>query len=357
VPAERLRRARSLLPAAAVDALVITRQENVRYLSGFTGTAGSLLISSRRAVLITDPRYAGQAAAQARGFTAEISPRAPWEIAVSLAGGGRIGFEADSVPYAAWEAMGVEAHDNGRGVLVPCRGLIEGLRAIKDPAELDVLESAATLAAASLAEVLPMVKPGAVERDVALAIEHLMQRKGAEGAAFASIVASGPRAALPHGRASERRIEAGDMVVIDIGARFEGYHSDMTRTVCAGRPADEAATIHEVVREAQRRAIEAVRPGATARDVDAAARDTIAEAGFGSFFSHGTGHGVGLQVHEAPRIGPRSDDVLEAGMVLTIEPGIYVPGRTGVRIEDMVAVTGTGSRRLTPSAADDWILE
>jgi Xaa-Pro aminopeptidase len=357
VPADRLERARTLLPAAEADALVVTRQENVRYLSGFTGTAGSLLITPDRAILVTDSRYAGQAAEQAGGFALEISSRVPSGIAVALAGGGRIGFEADEVSFAAWEVMGVEAHDNGGGVLVPCRGLIEGLRAVKDSAELEVLGSAARLAASSLAESLPLVKPGTAERDVALAIEHLMQRKGAEGAAFASIVASGPRAALPHGRASTRRIEAGDMVVIDIGARFEGYHSDMTRTVCAGRPAEEAATIHAVVREAQRRAIEVVRPGARARDVDAAARETIAAAGYGSFFGHGTGHGVGLQVHESPRVGPRSDDVLEAGMVLTIEPGIYLPGRMGVRIEDMVAVTGTGARLLTPPAADDWILE
>ncbi|MGH9870731.1 MAG: M24 family metallopeptidase [Candidatus Polarisedimenticolia bacterium] len=354
---DRLDLARGLLDDAGLDALLVGHPANVRYLSGFDGSAGALLISGSGALLITDGRYAAQASLQAPAFEPFVTALPPSEAAIGLARpGARLGFESDHVAYGTWERMQRAAHDKGGCLLVPCRGLIEGLRSRKDSHEMALLEKAARIAADALASALSLVRPGVAERDVAEEVERRMKQAGAEGAAFPPIVASGPRAALPHGRASERRIEAGDLVVIDIGARFEGYHSDMTRTVCAGRPHQESEQIHAVVREAQRRAIDMVRPGVSARDVDAAAREVIAAAGFGDRFTHGTGHGVGLEVHEAPRLGPRSEDVLDAGMVITIEPGIYLSDRTGVRIEDMVAVTPSGSRTLTPAAAP-WILE
>ncbi|HKY34131.1 MAG TPA: aminopeptidase P family protein [Candidatus Polarisedimenticolia bacterium] len=359
-PAGRLKKARAALEEAGLDALVVTSAENVRYLSGFTGSSAALAVPAAPAGdpwLVTDGRYAEQAGSEAPGFRVRIVAGAPGAAAARLAAGARVGFEAACVTWDLWQEMREALKDAGGPVLIPCRNLIEALRTRKDERELEVMERAAAIASGALEEALPLVRPGTSERDIALRIEQAMHRRGAEGPAFASIVASGPRAALPHGRASGRLLGEQELVVIDIGARFEGYHSDMTRTFFTGRPGAEARRVRETVREAQQRAIEAVRPGVAARDVDRAARQVIEDAGFAERFGHGTGHGVGLQVHEAPRVGARSEEVLEAGMVITVEPGIYLQGEGGVRIEDMVLVTGTGARVLTPASGETWCLE
>ncbi|HZI95233.1 MAG TPA: aminopeptidase P family protein [Patescibacteria group bacterium] len=353
----RLAAARGLLASSGIDALVVSRIENVRYLSGFTGSSAALLISESTAVLVTDSRYAEQSAAEAPCFQIDVVGGAPAIAGARRAGAVRVGFEAEVVAFDAWEAMRHAVQDKAGGVLVPCRGLIEGLRIIKDPEEIALIQRAVDITSDAFEQTLPLVVAGAVERDLALEIEFRMKQAGAEELAFDLIVASGPRSSLPHGRAAERRLGQGEFVVFDIGARFKGYHSDMTRTVYLGRPDDKATRIYRTVLESQLLGIESVRPGVTANDVDAAARGYIERTGHAGRFGHGTGHGVGLQIHEAPRVGPRSEEVLRAGMVLTVEPGIYIPGEGGVRIEDIVVVTDTGHRVMTPTRKDRWALE
>lgn len=345
---------RRRLEADSLDALVVGKRENVRYLSGFTGTSGALRIGADEAVLLTDSRYAEQAAAEAPGFDIEIVAGPPALLAAMRTPAQRVGFEPGSLGYDLWERMRAIVEGKRGGSLIPCSGAVEALRACKDPAELVLIEKAVRIASEALEEVRTMAIPGAIERDLALEIEFRMRRAGAEAAAFDLIVASGPRAALPHGRASGKRLSAGEFVVFDIGARFEGYHSDMTRTLFIGSPGRRERALYETVLAAQERAIRAIRPGATGQVVDEAARSVIREAGHGEHFGHGTGHGVGLEVHESPRIGSASADVLEAGMVVTVEPGVYLPGECGLRIEDMAVVEATGCRILTPRGPSTW---
>lgn len=353
----RLAAVRGLLAPAKIDALVVSRIENVRYVSGFTGSSAALLITESSSILITDSRYAEQSAAEASCFQIEVVGGTPAIAGARRAEAVRVGFEAEAVAFDVWESMRAVVQDKAGGVLVPCRGLIEGLRIIKDPEELALIQRAVDITSEAFEQTLPLVGPGAIERDLALEIEFRMKQAGAEELAFDLIVASGPRSSLPHGRAADRRLGQGEFVVFDIGARFRGYHSDMTRTVYTGRPDQKATTIYQTVLEAQRLGIESVRPGITANDVDAAARGYIERTGHAGRFGHGTGHGVGLQIHEAPRVGPRSEEILQAGMVLTVEPGIYIPGEGGVRIEDIVVVTETGHRVMTPTRKDRWALE
>lgn len=355
--APRLDSIRKLLAPAQIDALVISRIENVRYVSGFTGSSAALLISESTALLVTDSRYAEQSAAEAACFRIEISSAIPTVVAGGAAAVRRVGFEAEAVAYDVWERLRSAVQDTAGGVLIPCRGLVEGLRITKDDAELDLIQRAVNITSAAFEETLVLIRPGAMERDLALEIEWRMKQAGAEDLAFDLIVASGPRSSMPHGRAADRRLCDGEFIVFDIGARVKGYHSDMTRTVFLGRPDGKAREIYQTVLEAQQLAIEAVGPGIRAREIDAAARGRIDGSGYAGRFGHGTGHGVGLEIHEAPRIGPRSDEVLSAGMVLTVEPGIYLPGERGVRIEDVVAVTETGHRVMTPTRRDRWALE
>ncbi len=353
-PLSRLQALRQRLAADRIEALVVSKRENVRYLSGFTGTSGALRITAEEAVLMTDSRYTEQAGAEAPGFDVETCSGAPALLATLRTPMLRVGFEAGAVGYELWHRMRGAVEDKRGGVLIPCTGLVEILRARKDATEIALIERAARIAASALEAIRPLAVPGAVERDLGLEIEFHMRRAGAESAAFDLIVASGPRAALPHGRASGRRLQAGEFVVFDIGARYEGYHSDMTRTLFIGRPGPRERALYDTVFAAQDRAIGAIRPGVTGQVVDEAARSVIGAAGHGERFGHGTGHGGGLEVHESPRIGSASADVLEAGMVVTVEPGVYLPGECGLRSEDMALVETTGCRMLTPRPASTW---
>ena len=348
---------RALLESAGVDALIVSKPHNVRYLSGFTGSSSALRVTGSDATLVTDSRYGEQAATEAPDCSVEVAGGAPTLIAAMRAGVRRIGFESEAVSYDQWERMAEIVQGKNGGVLVPCRGLVEQLRVRKSPSEIALIQRAADIITAAYTATLPSVGPGAVEQELALAIEESIRRDGAEGMAFDPIVASGPRSALPHGRASTRRIEADEFVVFDIGACFEGYHSDMTRTVFTGKPDGKATLHYKTVLEAQQKAIETIAPGIAASEVDRAAREVINNAGHGERFGHATGHGVGLEVHEAPRVGSIADEVLEPGMVITVEPGIYIPGEAGVRIEDMVLVEERGHRVLTPLPKNEWGLE
>jgi len=318
----------------------------VRYLCGFTGSSAALLVLSDRAILFTDSRYTLQAHEEAPETEVETVDHSVLAAAVRAASGkGSVGFESDHMSVA--EHASLSCGENAPA-LVPTRGLVERLRAVKDQHEIEAIQASLDLSARAFEAGLGALERGATEVEIAAAVEHEMRRGGASAPAFESIVASGPRAACPHARASMRRPGAGEPVVMDIGARLDGYASDMTRTVFAGDPGETGRRIHSAVLEALTRAEAEVRPGVAAAQVDGAARKALSEAGFAeAAYRHGTGHGIGLEVHEAPRIGPGRDEILEAGMVLTLEPGIYIEGWGGVRIEDVVAVEAGGCRLLT----------
>jgi len=320
----------------------------VRYLCGFSGSSAALMVTMHEAVLFTDSRYTLQAGEEVEGAAVETVSGPPLKAALRAAPqGARVGFESEHLTMA--QHAGLVAEAGGR-LLAPLSGTVERLRAVKDAAEIDDITASIRLNSEAFLAGVEAMRDGATELDVAAAIEHRMRRLGAESPAFESIVASGPRGALPHARATRRVMRPGEPVVVDIGAMLEGYASDMTRTVFISDPGDTGRRVHGAVLEGLRRAEGVVRDGSAASDVDAVARGAVVEAGFAAeAYRHGTGHGVGLQVHESPRITAESGDRLEAGMVLTIEPGIYVPGWGGVRIEDVVLVEEGGCRVLTPT--------
>lgn len=351
---ERLGRLSAKLGERGLEALVVSSLVNVRYLTGFTGSAGVVVVGpGGRSTLLTDGRYDEQAHLQLeRAGLADLvevvigglaeQERAMGEV---VAGAAAVGVEAERVTLAQadrWRSGALSASE-----LVPVSGLVESLRLVKDHGELDGLTEAARVADEALARVLAEGIVGLAEREVAAKLEHAMRSLGAEGAAFETIVASGPNGAMPHHRAGARTIRSGELVVVDWGARVEGYCSDCTRTVAAGSVPEELGRVFEVVREAQAAGVAAVAPGRQAASVDEAARAVIVDAGLGERFVHATGHGVGLEVHEAPRVGAGSSDILAEGMVLTVEPGVYLPGLGGARIEDTVVVEAGGCRSLT----------
>ncbi len=351
--ASRLPRVRGRLEAANCDALLVTRLANIRYLTGFSGSAGMLLVSSSGSLLVTDGRYGSQAndqlAAAGVETTVEVGAIAEQHKALLAAvpSSARLGLEATEVSWARQRQL---AELFGDAELVPTSGVVEGLRKVKDPGELSRIESAAAIADLALAECQSRLPTGATEAAVAASLDAEMRRLGASGSAFETIVASGPNSAMPHARPSDRPIGNGELVVIDFGAVVDGYRSDMTRTLCVGEPASEAvARVVEVVGESQAAGLAAVRAGVSAAEVDRACREVISSAGWADAFVHGTGHGVGLDIHEAPAVGAQSADMLEEGSVVTVEPGVYLPSVGGARIEDTVVVTRAGCRVLTKS--------
>lgn len=330
-----------------VDLVLITDATNVRYLTGFTGSNGLALLGPRTRAFFTDFRYVEQAADEVHPSferrrvrnglldgTAEAVPP----------GASRLGFERSHMSVREHERLlellpGVE--------LVGLDGLVEGLRELKEPEELESIRAAAVLADTAFERLLVDGLVGRTERELALALEYGMRERGADREAFPTIIAAGPHGARPHARPREVEIRRGDLVVIDWGAQLDGYCSDCTRTVAAGEAGEDERSVYELVLQAQLVALEAIRPGACGREVDGAAREKIDGGGYGEEFGHGLGHGVGLDVHEGPRLSRRSDDELQDGNVVTVEPGIYLPGRFGVRIEDLVAVTEDGCEVLT----------
>ncbi len=330
----------------SLEAFLVSKGENIRYLSGFTGSSAFILVGHGTSFFITDPRYEEQASQEvSSGFDLVVlRPGERLSDFIKAKGWTSLAVE-DSLSLAQYHALqeGLE----GKVTLKVWKGVVEMMRRVKEPWEVEEIKGAVALAQDAYYSVGEMVRPGTVERDLALELEFTMRRRGAEGVAFPFIVASGPRSAMPHGEASERVMEEGDLVVLDFGAKWKGYHSDMTRTFVLGFWKDWAREIYRVVLEAQEAALEAIRPGVMARDVDAVARGIIEEAGYGEYFGHGLGHGVGLEIHEAPALAPTSRDVLEVGVVFTVEPGIYIPGKGGVRIEDLVYLGDHGPELLT----------
>jgi Xaa-Pro aminopeptidase len=350
----RLAKLRQKLTDEGLDGIMITNPANRRYLSGFTGSAGTLIISQDRAVLATDFRYYEQVERQAPQFElAEIKGKFTDLLPdlVSSMGIRRLGFESEDVTVALFGRLD-DALPEGAEFVV-ASGVVEELRAVKDEEELAALRRAVALADAAYTHIADFMQPGMTERRVAWELESFMRAHGAEKIAFEIIVAAGPNGAMPHARATERVIQAGEPVVMDLGAVVDGYCSDLTRTVVLGKADGRYLQVYDVVLQAQQAAFRGIRPGMIGQEADALAREVITEAEYGEAFGHGLGHGVGLMVHEKPGVGRLSDkDVLQPGMVFSVEPGIYLPGWGGVRIEDLVVLREDGPQVLSQAAKE-----
>ncbi len=343
---EKIEKLRADFSTHGIDGMLITSPYNRRYISNFTGTSGVVLISADKAQFITDFRYIEQASKQCEGFEiVKFSNTIPEEIAMQAKKLGiqKLGFEEDDLTVSSFKSYEkvIEAE------LVPVSGLIEKLRLIKTDAEIKILKVAADIADAAFKHILDFIRPGKTELEVSNELEFFMRRAGATSSSFDTIVASGKNSALPHGVASDKVIEKGDFVTMDYGAYYKGYVSDFTRTVAVGEPDPKLKEIYEIVLEAQLRGMEGIKPGMTGKQADALTRDLITEKGYGEYYGHSTGHGIGLEIHEGPALSFRSDVVLEPGMVVTCEPGIYIPDLGGVRIEDdTLIITNDGNEAL-----------
>jgi Xaa-Pro aminopeptidase len=342
----RLAAAIKVMEAQGADALLVLGLVNIRYLSGFTGSEGAFLLATGERILICDSRYTLQASEEAACCSVVEYARKLEGIAaiVQERGWKRIAFDAEKTSVATLKALSEALFDVE---FLPLTDQLDQLRAVKSPHEIKALEFSAEVASSAFRKLLPSIRQGISERALALELEMTMKRGGADEKAFDFIVASGERGALPHGRPTERLLKAGELVTIDFGALCNGYHSDETVTVALGEPDKKLLEIYRVVKEAHDMALAEVRPGIVCSAADAIARNHIADCGYGNYFGHGLGHGVGLEIHEMPTLSGRSQQALEEGMVITVEPGIYIPGLGGVRIEDMVLVTADGCRALS----------
>jgi len=350
----RLTRLRQKLTDEGLNAILITNPANRRYLSGFTGSAGSLIISQDLAVLATDFRYYEQVERQSPQFKLARIKEKFTDLLPALIGDmdiRRLGFESEDLTVALHGRL---SDALGEGVeFVATSGIVEGLRAVKDEDELATLRRAIALGDSAYSHIADFMAPGMTEQQVAWELESFMRTHGAEKVAFEIIVAAGPNGAMPHARTTDHAIQAGEPVVMDLGAVIEGYHSDLTRTVALGEADGRYREVYEIVLRAQRLALQGIRPGMTGQEADAIAREAIAEAGYGDVFGHGLGHGVGLVIHEKPGVGRLSDkDVLQPGMVFSVEPGIYLPGEFGVRIEDVAVLCEDGLEVLSQAAKE-----
>jgi Xaa-Pro aminopeptidase len=348
---QRIQKAQKLLTDADLDLYLVNHLPHVRYLCGYSGSNGLLLLSRKGAEFYTDSRYSEQIKKEVRGARKFVPASgqligALAESRLLKSGHPRIGIQSRYLNLEAYNRLS-EALDGA--LLVPHDGLVEPLTTIKDSDELERIEKATRIVDTAFAEILDIMRPGMREREVAAELEYIMLALGSEGTAFDTICASGHRSALPHGVASSKKLATGDFVTLDFGALVKGYCSDITRTVVLGRASTRQRKVYDVVRRAQAAGVRRVLPGKSTRAVDKACRQIIKKAGYGPKFGHGTGHGIGLEVHQAPSLSPRTDGILKSGMVVTVEPGIYISGFGGVRIEDDVLVTRNGNRVLTRS--------
>ena len=356
--AARWAKLREAMATASLDATLFSDAPALRYLCGFTGSAGQLLVTADAAVFTSDGRYSEQARSQLAQAALEqveivIDRPGGQDAAVATAlGAGRVGIDPATVTWARAQEW-IERLEGGDVVAVP--DLLAPLRALKDDGEIARIEAAAGIADAALATCRPLLGDGVTEIEFALELDRTMLSTGAEELSFATICASGPNAALPHARPSDRRIVPGDLVVVDFGAVVDGYHSDMTRSFVIGDPDEQSAAMLDAVTEAQALGVAAVAPGRTCAEIDSVCRERLAEAGLAEEFVHGTGHGVGLVIHEAPWVNSTSDTELQVGHVVTVEPGVYRPGFGGVRVEDTVVVTPDGARPLTAAPKEPVI--
>lgn len=353
--ARRIGLLRRRLSKAGLSGLIVTHLPDVRYLAGFTGSSAALAVTRRAARFFTDGRYRAQSAEEVKGAQVAIVSGPPAVAAVqwlaAQPGAEFAGFDPTHTTVAELSRFRAELPSKLRpAFLTPLASpLIEPLRLIKDEDELKLMARAALIGCELFEHILTVIRPGAQEIEIAAELEHQARIKGAEGMSFETIVASGERSALPHGKATTAPLPRRGFVTLDFGIIREGYCSDMTRTVCLGKPKAEERSAYEAVLEAQESAVAAVAAGVSSGDVDEAARSILRKAGMADAFSHSTGHGVGLEIHESPRVGAGQKTKLQTGMVVTIEPGVYWPGKFGIRIEDMVAVAKSGGQVLTPA--------
>jgi Xaa-Pro aminopeptidase len=353
----RIRQLRQTLPPAGIDSLLVMVAENRRYLSGFTGedtqfdeSAGALIITAGELLLATDSRYELQAQQEAHGYEVVcykegLANELP--ALVERLGISRLGFESVRLTVRQHQKIQEELQKSGNSTrLLPVEDLVESLRIVKDETEVEQTRYALRLAESAFTACLPEIRPGTTEKDLAWLMEKQMRESGAEGLSFPSIVAAGANSALPHAVPGDRTIQPGEPLLFDWGARLNGYCSDISRTVIIGQPDSRFNEVFQTVLDAQRFAIDAIRPGVSSRAVDKVARDHIDGKGFGGLFGHGLGHGTGLAIHEAPRLSPLKEFRLEAGMISTVEPGIYIPNWGGVRLENMIVVRDSGAEVL-----------
>lgn len=351
----KLEKLRKALVEENVDGLLITNDYNRRYMTGFTGSTGVAIVTKDDAVFITDFRYTEQAKNQVQNFRIVQHDSVIYkEVAAQVEKMGikTLGFEKDTMTYGMFETY--KSLINAE--LIPLSGLIEKIRLIKTEQEINIIKVACEIADNAFSHILEFIKPGVTELEVSNELEFFMRKQGATASSFDTIVASGVRSALPHGVATEKVIEKGDFVTLDFGAIYNGYVSDITRTISVGQPSEKLKEMYQTVLESQLLALEKVGPGMTGIQADAVARDYLTSKGYGEAFGHSTGHGIGLEVHEGPGLSSRSETVLEPNMIVTIEPGIYLPGIGGVRIEDDILITETGNEKLTHSTKDLIIL-
>ncbi|MFB3884927.1 MAG: M24 family metallopeptidase [Thermodesulfobacteriota bacterium] len=343
----RQKSVRKMVESLGLDGVLFNSLENIRYLSGFTGSDGAFVLTDREAFFLTDSRYWTQSEEEVKDSKI-IRYYKKLDGIVSLLldlKSKRLGFESAFLPFSFHQSLSERLGNETK--LVPLENQIRNLRALKDAQELALTRKAIDISSKAFLKITEGMKEGILESEAAFDMEVLMKKDGAEALGFDIIIASGKRSALPHGKASSKRIEKGDFVLIDFGSRFTGYHCDQTRTLVCGKPSSEQEKIYRIVKEAHDKAIETVRPGIPIHEVDDAARNHIRDSGYGEYFGHGTGHGIGLAVHEDPAVNKENKDLLQEGMVFTVEPGIYIPDWGGVRIEDMVRVTPKGAEILT----------
>ena len=348
----RLEKISSVLSEQEVGGVLFLNLKNIRYLVGFSGSDGALVVSGKKTVLLVDGRYTTQAGRETRGIdVVQYKEKAEGIVSVCSDLGVRVlGFEASSITCDFYRTLLKKLKD------VRLRCLTEdhlgGLRAVKDGGEVRQIRKAVAIATRALKATLPLIRPGVQERDIALELDYRIKKEGADALSFDTIVASGSNGALPHARPGSRKIKKGDFLIIDYGAVYRGYHSDETCTFAVGPVGKRQKEAYAAVKEAHDRAIEAVRAGAECREIDGIARRTLESKGLGKYFTHGTGHGIGLDVHEEPRLTVTSNGRLEPGMVITVEPGVYIPGRWGIRLEDSMLVRENGCEILTPFSKD-----
>jgi len=346
---DRIIKLRKLIREKEIDAVFAYSAANNRYLSGFTGSTGYTIVGSDNADFITDFRYMEQAHEQCKGYNIVIQKGNIFDEVNKIITDNkikRLGIEEDFMTVEMFEELksklpGIE--------LLPAKGIFNKLRIVKDNSEIENIRKAAEIADKAFAHILGYIKPGIAELEVALELEYFMKKQGASGLSFETIVASGVRSSMPHGEASEKIIQNGEFLTLDFGCVYNGYCSDMTRTVFIGKAGEKHRKIYNIVLEAQTEALKGIKPGVTGKSVDKIARDIITREGYGEYFGHGLGHGVGLLVHEGPRLSIMGEDILEPGMIVTDEPGIYIPDFGGVRIEDLVLVTEEGAEILSHS--------
>lgn len=349
----RLRALRAAMSANQIKALLVTHLPDVRWLCGFTGSNAALAVTASKAVMFTDGRYTTQAKQETRAARVVISAKSALKDACVLleSSAKHAGFDPDHTTVAAFDTMRSALSGKiRRSFFSPLKApILSDLRMVKDADELRLMQQGAALGDKLFLSVLPHIAPGTTEAEIAAHLEFAARRNGAEGMSFETIVASGPRSALPHGRATETRVPRNGFITLDFGVILKGYCSDMTRTVCVGKLTNQERAAYEAVLESQQAGVAAVKPGATCAEVDEASRAVLRKAGLARYFTHSTGHGVGLEIHESPRLAAGQSLELKPGMVVTIEPGVYLAGKFGIRIEDMVAVTQSGNKLLTKS--------